>query len=303
MSVAVVFDSAGTLQNTYRVAYDVCNRKLLPGIETTTLTFSSPDRVLVVLPVHSREIIDAPGETLLSSFLLDHDIGFGVSCTRKITTAEEIGDVLYQDNRARVSDLRDCIRNVWSICREEAVMTMNSGAIINMAHRAIEFTITAGGWPFDGAKDTITALHRMGVPTYIASGDRVTKLERMADHFGIPRDRVYGVATPTVKAQIVNDLREEFDTVLMVGDGINDLYAFRNASIAVLTIQQPGDRPEELYKVADYIVKSVGEVIPLVQGILAPQEPGESPRKPAPGNACERSNRRPSRKSDQKFRS
>ena len=103
------------------------------------------------------------------------------------------------------------------------MVTLNSGAIINMAHKAVEFTITAGGWPFEGAKETITALHRMGVPTFIASGDRVTKLEKMADHFGIPRDRVYGVATPTVKAQIVHDLRQEYDRVLMVGDGINDL--------------------------------------------------------------------------------
>ncbi|WML67278.1 MAG: Soluble P-type ATPase-like phosphatase [Methanoregula sp. SKADARSKE-2] len=274
MSVAVVFDSAGTLQNTYRVAYDVCNRKLLPGIETTTLTFSSPDRALVVLPVHSREIIEAPGDMHLSSFLLDHEIGFGVSCTRKITTSEEIGEILYADRHAHVSGLQECIRNVWSICREESGMTMNSGAIINMAQRAIEFTITAGGWPFEGAKDTITALHRMGVMTFIASGDRVTKLERMADHFGIPRDRVYGVATPGVKAQIVNDLREVFDTVLMVGDGINDICALRAADVAVLTVQQPGDRPEELYKAADHIVENVGSVIPIVKSILESQKTG-----------------------------
>jgi Cu+-exporting ATPase len=149
---------------------------------------------------------------------------------------------------------------------------MNSGAIINMALGAVEFAITAGGWPFDGAKETITALHRMGVPTFIASGDRVTKLEKMADHLGIPRDRVYGVATPTVKAQIVTDLRLEYDKVLMVGDGINDLCAMRNADIAILTIQQAGDRPEELYAVADYVVKDVGAVLPIVQELLTSQK-------------------------------
>jgi len=148
-------------------------------------------------------------------------------------------------------------------------VTLNSGAILNMAGRGIEFAITAGGWPFDGAKEAITALHRMGVPTFIASGDRVTKLERMADHLGIPRDRVYGVATPTVKAQIVNDLRQEYDRVLMVGDGINDLCAMRNADIAILTIQQPGDRPEDLYKEADHVVKNVGEVVTIVQDLIA----------------------------------
>ena len=281
-SVAVVFDSAGTLLNTYRVARDICNKKLLPGIETTTLTFSSPDRVLVVLPVHSKHIMETSRDILLSQYLIENKISFGVSCTRKILTADDIGDVLYADKRARVSDLQECIRNVWTICKEESVVTMNSGAIINMAYKAIEFTITAGGWPFDGAKETITALHRMGVPTFIASGDRVTKLEKMADHFGIPRDRVFGIATPSVKGQIVNDLREEYDTVLMVGDGINDLCAFRNADIAILTLQQEGDRPEELYKEADYVVRSVREVLPIVQDHLA--RPTNLDREPAGGS-------------------
>ena len=272
MSVAIVFDSAGTLLNTYRVAKDICNKKLLPGIETTTLTFSSPDRVLVVLPVQSKVMIDTPADTILSEYLVQHDMGFGVSCTRKITTAEEIGDILYADKVARVGDLQECIRNVWTVCKAESIVTLNSGAIINMALGAIEFTITAGGWPFDGAKETISALHRMGVPTFIASGDRVTKLEKMADHLGIPRDRVYGVATPTVKAQIVSDLKQEYDKVLMVGDGINDLCAMRNADIAILTIQQAGDRPEELYAAADHVVKDVSAVLPIVQELLTSQK-------------------------------
>ncbi|HET6580381.1 MAG TPA: HAD family hydrolase [Methanoregula sp.] len=272
MSIAVVFDSAGTLLNTYRVAKDIRNRKLLPGIETTTLTFSSPDRVLVVLPVHSKEIMQTPGDMLLSSYLVDHNIGFGVSCTRKIVTADEIGDVLYTDRLVRVNDLQECIRNVWTVCKAESVVTMNSGAIVNMAYKCIEFAITAGGWPFDGAKEAITALHRMGVPIFIASGDRVTKLEKMADHFGIPRDRVYGVATPTVKAQIVNDLRQEYDKVLMVGDGINDLCAMQNADIAILTVQQAGERPEDLFKEADYVVKNVSEVVAIVRELLKPAQ-------------------------------
>jgi soluble P-type ATPase len=276
MSIAVVFDSAGTLLNTYRVAKDICNNILLPGIETTTLTFSSPDRVLIVLPVHSKNVIGTPQDMLLSEYLVKNNIGFGVSCTRKIITAEAIGDVLYADTQAQVGDLQECIRNVWSMCKAESILTLNSGAIVNMAAGAIEFTITAGGWPFDGAKETITALHRMGVPAFIASGDRSTKLEKMADHLGIPRDRVFGVATPSVKAQIVTDLQDEYDHVLMVGDGINDLCALEKADIAILTVQQPGDRPEGLYKAADYVVRNVSEVIPIVQDLIASPENSRS---------------------------
>jgi Cu+-exporting ATPase len=276
MSIAVVFDSAGTLLNTYRVAKDICNKKLLPGIETTTLTFSVPDRVLIVLPVHSKSVIATPPEVLLSDYLVKNNISFGISCTRKIITAEAIGDVLYTDTRANVGDLQECIKNVWSMCKAESMLTLNSGAIVNMAIGAIEFTITAGGWPFEGAKETITALHELGVPTFIASGDRSTKLEKMADHLGIPRDRVFGVATPTVKAQIVSDLQQEYDCVLMVGDGINDLRALERADVGILTLQQPGDRPEGLYKAADYVVRNVSDVLPIVQGLIASPQSSRS---------------------------
>ena len=85
------------------------------------------------------------GDLLLSRYLLERDIGFGIDCTRKIITSEDIGDVLYTDRRARISDMQECIRNVWTVCKEESVVTMNSGAIINMAQEGIEFTITNRG--------------------------------------------------------------------------------------------------------------------------------------------------------------
>ncbi len=268
MTVAVVFDSAGTLLNTYRVAKDISRQVLMPGIETTTLTFASLERVLIIIPVHSKHIITASPDMLLSAYLLENKVGFGISCTRKITTADEIGDMLYADKRALVGDLQECIRDVWGICRCETMLTLNSGAILNMAHRSIEFTVTAGGWPFEGAKDTITALHRMGIPTFIASGDRSTKLEIMADHLGIPRDRVYGVATPTIKAQIISDLKNQYDHVVMVGDGINDLGAFTKADTAILTVQQAGNRPGELFDAADHVIRHVRDVLPIIRTLL-----------------------------------
>jgi Cu+-exporting ATPase len=267
MSIAVVFDSAGTLLHTYRVAKDVIHGELLPGIETVTLTFSSPERVLVVIHVHSRDIIETPPETSLSSYLVRNRVGFGVSCTRKVLVAEEVGKVLYEDTFADVGDLQDCIRNVWNVCHREAVVTMNSGVIINMGLPGIEFTVTTGGKPFEGAREAIRELHREGIPAFIASGDRVAKLEKMADYLGIPRDRVYGIATPTLKAQIVADLQAEYDKVVMVGDGINDLLAMKRADVAILTEEQSGEKHDELYKAADHVVQNVREVVAIVKSL------------------------------------
>lgn len=260
----MVFDSAGTLLRTFRVAKDVPNRRLLPGIETVNLTFSDPERVLLVLHIHSQEVIDTPPEVYLSEFLASRGVGFGVSCMCQVVAADEIAKALYADRTATIGDLQECIRYVWKMCSRESVLTLNSGVIVHMGTREIEFTITTGGTPFPGAKEAITALHRMGVPAFIASGDRTVKLERMADFLGIPRDRVYGIATPTVKAQIVRDLKKEYSTVVMVGDGINDLHAMREADLAILTEEQSGDKPIDLYEAADHVVTTVGEVVTIV---------------------------------------
>ncbi|OPY42874.1 MAG: Soluble P-type ATPase-like phosphatase [Methanoregulaceae archaeon PtaU1.Bin222] len=267
MSIAVVFDSAGTLLHTYRVAKNVMTGELLPGIETVSLTFSSTERVLVVIHVHSREVIATPPEMLLSSYLVEHQVGFGVSCTRKVLAADEVAHTLYHSEYATIGDLQDCIRHVWQVCRREAVIAMNSGVIVNMSLPGIEFTVTTGGRPFEGAREAISELHHMGIPTFIASGDRVTKLEKMADYLGIPRDRVFGIATPTVKAQIVADLQEEYDHVVMVGDGINDICAMKKADVAILTEEQSGEKHDELYQAADHVVKNVREVVAIVKRI------------------------------------
>jgi Cu+-exporting ATPase len=55
----------------------------------------------------------------------------------------------------------------------------------------------------------------------------------------------------------------------MVGDGINDLCALQTADIAILTEQQPGDRPKELYTAAHHVVTHVGDVVAIVKNLIA----------------------------------
>ncbi|MCP1714338.1 Cu+-exporting ATPase [Methanocalculus alkaliphilus] len=276
MTIAVVFDSAGTLLRTYRAAKDVFEGTLLGDVESTTLTFDDADRILILINVHSEDVMKGDKDQLLSAFLRDHCIDFGVSCGRKVITQDDVAAILYHEEHAVVGDLQETIRDVWVRCsKQKTIMAINSGAILNIRTRSIEFTLTAGGSPFPGAKETITRLHQMGVATFIASGDRGSKLERMGDYLGIPRDRIYGVATPTMKAQIVQDLKKEYSTVLMVGDGINDLRAMRESDIAILSEQQPGERIEALFNTADYVITEVCEVIGIVEGI-ARVEPGSS---------------------------
>ncbi|MDD3407660.1 MAG: HAD family hydrolase, partial [Methanomicrobium sp.] len=80
-------------------------------------------------------------------------------------------------------------------------------------------------------------------------------------YLGIPHGNVHGVATPSIKAQVVKDLKAEYDTVIMVGDGVNDISAMKEADVAILTEQQKGKKPQILIQSADYIIKEVSEVI------------------------------------------
>lgn len=264
MTTAVVFDSAGTLLRTYRVLKDVVHDTVQENVETITLAASCRERALILLYVHSRDIIDEDPSRLLSEYLRENNINFGISCTCKAVTADYIRSLLYNDTHATIGDLQECIRTVWNTCRKESVVAINSGVMLNGNLGGIEFVITAGGRPFSRARETIQDLQSRGIGTYIASGDRTKKLMKMADYLGVPQDNTHGVATPAIKEQVIEDLKRVYDTVVMVGDGINDLRAMKRADYAILSLQQNEEKPEPLMKAADFTITSVHEVVDII---------------------------------------
>lgn len=270
MTVAAVFDSAGTLLRTYRSVLSVTDHRMADAsIETTTLTFQDPDRILVLLNLHSRNIMDNNPDALLSEYLTEANVSFGISCGRQVIVSDVVGDILYGDADAKVSDMQEVIRDCWmTVSQQSDSFTLNAGAIINLRTRKIEFVIAAAGYPFPGVREMVSLLHSRGVAVFIASGDRTEKLEIIADQIGIPRNRVHGVATPITKAQIVQNLKSEYDVVVMTGDGINDLSAMKSADIAILTVQQEGTRPEILFDTTDYVIGNICEAARIIRGLL-----------------------------------
>lgn len=75
-----------------------------------------------------------------------------------------------------------------------------------------------------GAAEEIAALRAAGYETYILSGDRGEKVERMATELGMPAQHAIAGATPEEKARWVQRI-DDRDT-LMLGDGANDSLAF-----------------------------------------------------------------------------
>ncbi len=268
LSLAVVFDSAGTLLRTWRTAKDVRSGEIIPDVQTTALTSESRDRVLTMLPVRTRAMMVQPAETLLSVYLLRHGCGFAVSCSTRPVSPDEVGAALYGDACARCGDMQDCIRTVWTCCRDEPAVALNAGVIVNLGFPGIEYTVTTGGVPFAGAIEAVQGLGALGIDVYVASGDRVEKLLPMTRRLGIPDARVHGTATPLGKAAIIRRLREEYDRVLMVGDGENDVAAMREADLAILSLQQPGERSPLLLATAGRTITDLAEVVGIAVEML-----------------------------------
>ena len=97
--------------------------------------------------------------------------------------------------------------------------------------------------PKDGAKELVAYLQSNGKQVVLLSGDRASAVESVARSLGI-REFHSGLL-PAQKAQYIQDLQEALSTprgkglwredpsVVMIGDGLNDIVALKNADVGI----------------------------------------------------------------------
>ncbi len=83
----------------------------------------------------------------------------------------------------------------------------------------------------EGAKETIEYLKKQNIKVIMCSGDNEKVVEKVAMETGI--DSYRSKMTPIDKAEFIRSLREKGNSVVMVGDGINDSLALSRADIAI----------------------------------------------------------------------
>lgn len=268
--IAVVFDSAGTLLNMYRAAKDIVSGEYLDHIITTTLVGQKANQGLVVFHTDPIKIMNCQSHKRIYDFLQENKIKIALSCSSGTMTLEEVEESIKNDRLTTMHDLHNVVVIIRNKCPN--VFYLGIGIIINAKSQSIVYTICTGGKLFSHTSITLELLKEMGVDAYIASGDSMRNLSNLARMLNIPIERVYDVATPKKKEWVIKHLKEEYEKVVMVGDGLNDILAFRSADKSILSIQQTGKTIERLSCEADTVITDIIEIIDIVKEMVRDQK-------------------------------
>ncbi len=264
MKTAVVFDSAGTLLNVYRVAKDVQNGRIVENVATTNIVALGRGCALVAMKVDTFDFLDGKSpEMSLAAYLAETGLGLDIICRSTRCPAESVSAAALKDTAATLGDMQEAIAAVKLKCK--GIYYVNMGFIVDVPHATIPYVLATGGRIFSGVKDVVRQLGSHGADVYIASGDNRRSLTDLASAIGIPDTQVFDALSPRGKKDLVLSLKERYGRVVMVGDGINDLQALEAADLGILTVQQEDPRPQALYDAADAVVCDIRDVIRTVE--------------------------------------
>jgi soluble P-type ATPase len=263
--IAVVFDSAGTLLHMYRVAKNIRTGEYIHDVITTDLVKRKNHYGLVIFHTDPDSIMECQPHKKISQFLQENNITINLSCSSSPITPAEVKESINNDSLTTMQDIHDVIHVVKNKCPE--IFYLGIGIIVDVKSRSITYTICTGGKPFTNTQTALKSLVDLDVDSYISSGDSMRNLESLAQMVDIPVECVYDVASPQKKEWVIKHLKKQYDRVVMVGDGINDILAFRVADKAVLSIQQTGKCKEPLCSEADIIIPDILHIVKIVKDI------------------------------------
>ena len=185
-----------------------------------------------------------------------------ISCSSSRVSRDEVLGILGR-SQVRVRELQEAYLAVRAKCPG---IYRTTGMIVDQGAQEIVYTLSTGGAPFPGLGNVLRELENLGADVYVASGDSMRSLASLKE-YGIDLSRIYSTASPRRKKEIIVDLKKKYSRVVMVGDGLNDLYALRAADTGVLTVQQDTRPALKLRQAANEIISNIQELPDIVKRI------------------------------------
>ena len=221
---AIAFDKTGTLttgepQVIEIIAVDGKDANQILSVAAAVEIYSEhPIGKAIVLAARDKNLTLAPANSIVSH------TGFGISGQIdekyiKVGNAKFIQSEIFQlpvDLVAASNNLQTQGKTIVWVANNEKIL----GII------AVADTIRA-----EAAK-TIQRLKKLGIQNIIiVSGDRQLTTNYIAQELGI--SEVYAELLPEDKVSVIRRLKKQYQTVAMVGDGINDAPALTTASVGI----------------------------------------------------------------------
>ncbi len=253
--LALVMDVAGTILRMYRVAKDLVRGIIMEKVVTWELIMEKSCRALVVPQIDPQFIASCRPDDPIGSLVDGREHCLEISCSSTPVSRAQVLQILCR-SQVKVRELQEVHRAVRYRCPNRYQTT---GMIVDGDLQKVTHAISTGGTPFPGLQTVLEDCQAMGAELYLASGDSMRSLMSLKD-LGIDMSRIYPVASPRRKQEIVMALKDEYRRVVMVGDGLNDLYALRAADLGVLSVQQDTRPPEVLRQAADEMIMDIREL-------------------------------------------
>lgn len=258
--LAVVMDVAGTIMRMYRVAKDISRDVILEKVVTWELIMAKSGLALVVPHIDPDMVLSHNPDDAVGVLAIGREECIRISCSSSQISRDLVLRIL-KNSPVRVRELQEVCAEVKAKCSGNY---RTAGFIVDQEHGKIVYALGTGGIPFPGLDQVLIDLEVMGADVYLASGDSRRSLESLS-RLGIDPSRINSVATPQKKKQIVADLKEKYRKVVMVGDGLNDIYALRAADLGVLTVEQQTRPSTQLINSADVVINSIRDLPGIIE--------------------------------------
>ena len=260
---AVVFDNSGTLTERYRVIKNIEKDKLFTDLSSQEIVMASSSHAMVVLQFDSVDLCKIDPDYLISDYIKENSIDFDLSFSTSPIGKDKIKKVLENEKEATVKDITDTFPLLKSKIPDFEICN-GSALIIDFEREKIIYTITSAGKLFERCISTVNTLKNNGFEIFIASGDRSGAISKLTDLLEIPKKNGFPTSSSYRKCEIVKKLQSKGYNVTMVGDGANDIKAFKKSDISILTLEQEDEVSNVVLDKTDYVVNEISEIIEIL---------------------------------------
>lgn len=258
---AIVFDNSGTLLRRCRSVKNIDKDILFDDTSSLYIVDLDEDMALIVFQADTKDcFFGHPPNTKIYDFIKKYNIKFNISYSKSFYNDNEVLNAIKHSD-VTLKEIQETARGLKR--KHDTIQLCSGSAIIfDMKTNKARFAVTAGGQLFSKSKETVEKLILRGFDVFIASGDRKDSLYEVAELLSIPKANVFDTSDTKGKQNIIKGLKENYN-VIMVGNGPNDILAFKEADLAILTTEQEEAIADYVYDSADIVISNIAEILDL----------------------------------------